>query len=92
MILAWASPFKIPSKIKRNKKHWNMSKKAWKIDNKYNTFYVLIEMNVMFWKQPDCAVYTISMFNPYSAGIDFSRQSLTSLDVRFWRLKSIAAL
>ena len=28
----------------------------------------------------------------YSAGIDFSRQNLTSTDVRFWRLKSIAAL
>ena len=31
-------------------------------------------------------------FNPYSAGIDFSRQNLTSVDVRFWRLKSIPAL
>ena len=30
--------------------------------------------------------------NPYSAGIDFSRQNLTSVDVRFWRLKSIPAL
>ena len=27
--------------------------------------------------------------NPYSAGIDFSRQNLTSVDVRFWRLKSL---
>ena len=25
----------------------------------------------------------------YSAGIDFSRQNLTSIDVRIWRLKSI---
>ena len=25
--------------------------------------------------------------NPYSSGIDFSRQDLTSVDVRFWRLK-----
>ena len=25
--------------------------------------------------------------NPYSAGIYFSRQNLTSVDVRFWRLK-----
>ena len=31
-------------------------------------------------------------FNPYSVGIDFSRQSLTSVDVRFWRLKSIPTL
>ena len=26
--------------------------------------------------------------NPYSAGIDFSRQNPTSVDVRFWRLMS----
>ena len=31
-------------------------------------------------------------FYSYSAGIDFRRQSLTSTDVRFWRLKSIPAL
>ena len=31
-------------------------------------------------------------FNPYSAGIDFRRQNLTSVDVRFLRLKSILAL
>ena len=30
--------------------------------------------------------------NPYCAGVDFSRQNLTSVDVRFWRLKSIPAL
>ena len=30
--------------------------------------------------------------NSYSAGIDFSRQNLTSVDVRFWRLNSIPAL
>ena len=28
----------------------------------------------------------------FSAGIDFRRQNLTSVDVRFWRLKSITAL
>ena len=28
----------------------------------------------------------------YNAGIDFSRQNLASVDVRFWRLKSIPAL
>ena len=27
------------------------------------------------------------VFNPYSAGIDFSHQNLTSADVRSWRLK-----
>ena len=31
-------------------------------------------------------------FNPYSVGTDFSRQNLTSIDVRFWRLKSIPTL
>ena len=31
-------------------------------------------------------------FNPYSAGIDFSRQNLMSVDVRFWHLKSIPTL
>ena len=31
-------------------------------------------------------------FNSYSAGIDFSRQNLTSREVRFWRLKSKPAL
>ena len=28
----------------------------------------------------------------YSSGTDFSRQNLTSVDVRFWLLKSIPAL
>ena len=35
--------------------------------------------------------YNISI-NPFSAGIDFCRQNLTSVDVRFGRLKSIPAL
>ena len=33
-----------------------------------------------------------SNLSPYSTGTDFSRQNLTSVDIRFWRLKSIAAL
>ena len=37
-------------------------------------------------------VLFIENINPYSAGIDFSRQNLTSVDVRFWRLKSTPAL
>ena len=32
------------------------------------------------------------LINLYSAVIDFSRQNLTSVDVRVWRLKSIPAL
>ena len=31
---------------------------------------------------------TIVIFNPYSAGVDFSRQNLTSVDVRFPHYKS----
>ena len=38
------------------------------------------------------SVQTFHNINPYSAGIDFSRQNLTSVDVSFWRLKSIPAL
>ena len=34
----------------------------------------------------------LSHINPFSAGIDFRRQNLTSIEVRFWRLKSIPAL
>ena len=37
-------------------------------------------------------VSNISLINPYSAGTDFSRQNLTSVDVRFCRLKSIPKL
>ena len=37
-------------------------------------------------------VMTAKKLNPYSAGIDVSRQNLTSVDVRFWRLMSIPAL
>ena len=36
-----------------------------------------------------CNVSPTPLFNPYSAGIDFRRQNLTSVDVRFWRLKVI---
>ena len=40
-----------------------------------------------------CASTIVPHFlNLYSAGIDFSRQNLTSVDVRFGRLKSITAL
>ena len=34
----------------------------------------------------------VYIINPFSAGIDFRRQNLTSADVRFRRLKSIPAL
>ena len=38
------------------------------------------------------AKYVLCNINPDSAGIDFSRQNLTSVDVRSWRLKSTPAL
>ena len=37
-------------------------------------------------------INNIIMINPYSAGIEFSRQKLTSVDVRFWPLNSILTL
>ena len=37
-------------------------------------------------------VYMKVLVNPHSARTDFRRQNLTSIDVRFWRLKSIPAL
>ena len=30
-------------------------------------------------------------FNSFSSGIDFTRQNVTSVDVRLWRLKSVTA-
>ena len=35
-------------------------------------------------------VYRHEILTPFSAGIDFRRQILTSIDVRIWRLKSKA--
>ena len=49
-------------------------------------FYILYSHNVHAHNK--CP----SIIIPYNAGIDFSRQNLTSVDVRFWRLKSIPAL
>ena len=46
----------------------------------------------------DSFEYLLWVYDPYkyvysySAGIDISRQNLTSTDVTFWRLKSIPAL
>ena len=37
-------------------------------------------------------IYHKAPINSYCVEIDFSRQNLTSVDVRFWRLKSIPAL
>ena len=37
-------------------------------------------------------IHRHNSFNPFSAGTAFRRQNLTTVDVRFWRLKSILAL
>ena len=41
-------------------------------------------------------MYTVAhIYNyiyPYSAGINFRRQNVTSVDVRFWRLKQLKEL
>ena len=43
-------------------------------------------------KDSNFKYFPTNSIKPYSAGIDFSRQNLTSVDVRFWRLKSIPEL
>ena len=48
--------------------------------------------NIAWIVHPSWFIKIFQCFNPYSAGTDFSRQNLTSVDVRFWRLKSIPAL
>ena len=54
----------------------------------------LVKMATWTKTRPTLYIVTCSNLyvNSYSAGIDFSRQSLTSVDVSFWRLKSITAL
>ena len=37
-------------------------------------------------------LWSLKIFYSFSAGTDFRRQNLTSIDVRFWRLKSVPAL
>ena len=60
------------------------------------------------WNRPKCLIQVMPIhlntydmlwvygyykyFKSYSEGVDFSRQNLTSTDVRFWRLKSIPSL
>ena len=61
-------------------------------------FYFILPNRHLFFRIMWLHNWTILMaqfwlkFNAYSAGIDFSRQNLTSVDVRFWRLKSIPEL
>ena len=49
-------------------------------------------VNVRCWLVPGKhRTLKLYLFNLCSAGIDFIRQNLTSVDVRFWRIKSIPA-
>ena len=45
--------------------------------------------NTMRWILPCPYMWTL---NPFSAGLVFIRQNLTSVDVRFWRIETIPAL
>ena len=62
----------------------------WKNDKTWRVIHV-------HGKEQICIIYYIIHYfhkervYPYSAGIDFSRQKLTSVDVRFWQLKSVSA-
>ena len=44
------------------------------------------------WWQHKNTSNSMVLVNPYSAGIDFRHQNLTSVDFRFWHLKSIPTL
>ena len=82
----------------RGLKHWNLFIQA-KIPKGYFQFELIV--NVLFYLalsdsfeylcDGSTTIINIYVYS-YSAGIDFSRQNLTSTDVRFWRLMSIPAL
>ena len=63
---------------------------AWACPFKYceHSFFILVYLTIVCYVTNKRAV----VVNPYSAGIDFTRPNLTSVDVRFWRLKSIPVL
>ena len=53
--------------------------KTWRLKGFFNTYV-------------EWVYYRYKYLNSFSAGMDFIRPNLTSTDVRFWRLKLIAAL
>ena len=59
----------------------------WTIASLYkNTLFGLVAINIVLW-------FIIFMgLNPFSAGTVFIHQNLTSVDVRFWRIKTVHAL
>ena len=49
------------------------------------TFMIISNRKNTLWA-PGLYKHISALVNPYSAGIDFKRQNLTSVDARFWRL------
>ena len=58
----------------------------------WNQYKFLLSCFRFIWICMLWAYGNYKYFYSYSAGIDFSRQNLTSVDVRFWCLKSIPVL
>ena len=57
--------------------------------NNINIYYLkLHSANELFVER----THNLSLFYSYSAGVVFIRQNLISIDIRFWRLKSVPAL
>ena len=54
--------------------------------------YVKYKQKAAYLKPEHLFVFVENNSNCLNAGINFSRQNLTSIDVRFCRLKSIPAL
>ena len=57
----------------------------------YATVKLLVEI-IVFKYSDEQLIDRYFGINPFSTGIDFIRQNLTSIEVRFWRLKSIPVM
>ena len=55
---------------------------------------ILVAIHILVYLMKEYEEYELDVRKncPFSAGTDFRRQNLTSVAVRFWRLKSIPAL
>ena len=74
---------------------WNIFYKLWRTKGFFQFEIIITALVSSFWFIwiPMLLVYShYKYFYFYIAGIDFSRQNLTSTDVRFWRLNSIRAM
>ena len=59
---------------------------------KHPLLKITFQMDIQKAESMYAVIFDRMFLNPYSAGIDFSRQNLMSVDVRFCRLKSIPTL